>query len=320
MASPNTAMETDEIVVDERAQVQQRLLWEPPTDYVHVIPELEEGEISQPEIEGAADEEEEVTTPRIAIAPEEEEVRSLRTEIAPVEEEVRTPLIESAPEVEEEVTTPRIERTLSDLSARSGGTDIVAMEVEPIQVLSAEEGSADRGLAVTEEELRKAVRSNSHAVLARAAEIPISEIDIPLCRMVAMTEVRKPLEVDIQKLRAEFTRGYRRGGPVFYVAVKSFEMEECFVTEEMRRGWSKLWQKADRDFERVLNSNPELARFSNRMFHVWDGNHRLLAWYPLIEWNHKYDPAFHVPVKSIMLSITDANRKEILHAMTDWNK
>ena len=55
-------------------------------------------------------------------------------------------------------------------------------------------------LSKTEEELRKAVRSNSHAILARAAETPISEIDIPLCRMVVMIDVRQPLEVDIQKL------------------------------------------------------------------------------------------------------------------------
>ena len=87
-----------------------------------------------------------------------------------------------------------------------------------------------------EEELQKAVRSNSHAVLARAAEILILEIDIPLCRMVVMTEVRQPLEVDIWKLRAKFTQGYRRGGPVFYMAIRSFGMEESFITDEMRKG------------------------------------------------------------------------------------
>ena len=92
------------------------------------------------------------------------------------------------------------------------------------------------------------------------------------------------------------------------------------MTDEMRKGWSKLWQKADRDFESTLNNNRVLKKFSNMMFHVWDGNHRLLAWYPLIEWNHKSDLAFHVLVKSIILSITDVNCKEILHAMTDWNK
>ena len=97
-------------------------------------------------------------------------------------------------------------------------------------------------------------------------------------------------------------------------------MEETIVTAEMRKGWSKLWKKANRDFERALNSNLKLAKFLNKMFHVWDSNHRLLAWYPLIEWNHMFDPAFHVPVKSIVLRITDTNRKEILHAMTDWNK
>ena len=39
-------------------------------------------------------------------------------------------------------------------------------------------------LSKTEEELRKAVRSNLHAILARVAKTLISEIDIPLCRMV----------------------------------------------------------------------------------------------------------------------------------------
>lgn len=231
------------------------------------------------------------------------------------------------PEVEEEDMSAS--RSEGSQSGRSGGPETEEMEVESpphipsgsgTQIVVAEEGTPDRGLAFTEELLRKAVRSNSHAVLAAAAEKPISEIDIPLCRMVAMTEVRQPLEVDIQKLRAEFTRGYRRGGPVFYVATRSFGLAESVVTDEMRKGWSALWQKADRDFEKRLKKNPELKKFSNKMFHVWDGNHRLLAWYPLIEWNHKTDPAFHVPVKSIILNITDGNRKEILHAMTDWNK
>ena len=68
-------------------------------------------------------------------------------------------------------------------------------------------------LSKMEEELKKAVRSNSHVILARAAETPIFEIDIPLCRMVVMTDVRQSLEIDIQKLRSEFTMGYKRSGP-----------------------------------------------------------------------------------------------------------
>ena len=36
-----------------------------------------------------------------------------------------------------------------------------------------------------------------------------------------MTDVRQPLEIDIQKLRSEFTMGYKRGGLVFYVACET---------------------------------------------------------------------------------------------------
>ena len=68
---------------------------------------------------------------------------------------------------------------------------------------------SEQVLSKTEEELRKAVKSNSHVILARAVETPISEIDIPLCRMVVMTDVRQPLEIDIQKLRSKFTMGYK---------------------------------------------------------------------------------------------------------------
>ena len=165
--------------------------------------------------------------------------------------------------------------------------------------------------------MRKAVRSNSHVILARAAETLIFEIDIPLCRMVVMTDVRQPLEIDIQKLWSEFTMGYERRGPVFYVALRNFSMEEGFVMEEMRRGWSKQWQKADREFEGILKLSPYLSKFSNRMFYVWDGNHRLLAWYPFIASNQRNNPAFHVPVKAIVLRVEESNRKELLHAMTD---
>ena len=95
---------------------------------------------------------------------------------------------------------------------------------------------AELNFSKTEEELRKAVRSNLHAILARAVETSISEIDIPLCRMIVMTDVRQPLEIDIQKLRSEFTMGYKHGGPIFYVALRNFSMEEGVVTDAMRKG------------------------------------------------------------------------------------
>ena len=187
---------------------------------------------------------------------------------------------------------------------------------EPVQLVPV----TNQGLSKTEEELKKAVRSNSHAILARATEIPISEIDIPLCRMIVMTDVRQSLEIDIQKLRSEFTMGYKRGGPIFYVAMRNFSMEEAVVMEAMRKGWSKLWRKVDKEFESIPNNSPYLKKFSNWMFYVWHGNHRLLAWYPFIATNQRNNPTFLVPLKSIVLKVKENNRKELLHAMTDWNK
>ena len=180
--------------------------------------------------------------------------------------------------------------------------------------------ATDQGLSKIEEELQKAVRSNSHAILARGAETLISEIDIPLCRMIVMTDVRQPLEIDIQKLRSEFTMGYKCDGLVFYVVMLNFSMEEDLVTDAMKKGWSKLWQKADKEFVSVLNSSPYLKKFSNKMFYVSNGNHRLLAWYPFITTNQKNNLAFHVLVKSIVLNVHEGNRKELVHAMTDWSK
>lgn len=178
----------------------------------------------------------------------------------------------------------------------------------------------DPGLTVTEARLREAIRGDSYAVLHQNLEVPIAELDIPLCRMVEMTDVRHPLDPDIQKLRGEFTNGYKRGGPAFYVALRSFKLEEVEVSDKDRSGWSEQWKIADRVFEERLKANPSLSKFSNKMFHVWDGNHRYKAWMPFIKEFHISDPKFHVPVRAILLNVTEENKHRLLHAMTDWNK
>jgi hypothetical protein len=38
--------------------------------------------------------------------------------------------------------------------------------------------------------------------------------------------------------------------------------------------------------EKFLLVDPNLARISNKMFSVWDGNHQLKAWYPYIDQIH----------------------------------
>ena len=191
------------------------------------------------------------------------------------------------------------------------------MEAESSDRASAEKDST---LAQTEDSLRMSICRNSMALLRRCHDTPVFELDIPLCRMEVMTEVRLPMDPDVEKLRSEFTEGYKIGGPVFYVSTTSYQLQEKEVTDDARSAWSSLWQIEERKFEERLQSDPDLLKYSNKMFHVWDGNHRLKAWMPYIEDCHADDQGFHVSVKSIALKVTNNNSDIIFNAMTDWNK
>ena len=50
--------------------------------------------------------------------------------------------------------------------------------------------------------------------------------------------------------------------------------------------WSPLWQEANAEFDVKLNDDPDLAHLVGKMFFVWEGNHRLTAWWRHINNNH----------------------------------
>jgi hypothetical protein len=178
----------------------------------------------------------------------------------------------------------------------------------------------DPGIHATEQHLRHLVQGTTFSVIDKNLETPVSELDIPLCRMIPMTDVRTPLQPDIEKLKAEFVNGYKRGGPCFYVALKSYKLETQEVTDEERSKWSPNWKAEDNKFEDSLKLSPELMKFSNKKFYIWDGNHRHLAWMPVIEQFHYDNPDFHVAARSTILNVTSENNQQLLNAMTQWNK
>lgn len=135
-----------------------------------------------------------------------------------------------------------------------------------------------------------------------------------------MTDVWSPLLVDIEKLRSEFTSGYRKGSACFYVGIMNSKMEETVVSDAIRASWSPFWLQENDKFETRLSLDHTLQKYKNHMFYVWDGNHRHKPWYPIINNNHADDPTFHVPVRSIVFNVTAENRIMLLNAMNDWNK
>ena len=131
------------------------------------------------------------------------------------------------------------------------------------------------------------LRVNSVEILKRSKMIQRkSMIDIPLCRMVSLQVVRPVLQINIDKMKVDFIHGYRPGAAVFNVSTTNFVGQERMVFEEDRSDWSPNWQWREREFERLISKDKDLKVLSNRMFFVWDRNHRLQAWWEFINQNH----------------------------------
>lgn len=75
------------------------------------------------------------------------------------------------------------------------------------------------------------------------------------------------------------------------------------VTEDIIASWSQHWVTKNNEFELFLLADPDLRKFSKKMFHVWDGNHRLQSWFLFINSEHTNDLAWHFCVDCNMLEL-----------------
>ena len=117
-----------------------------------------------------------------------------------------------------------------------------------------------------------------------------SKINIPLCMMVSLPVVRLFLKNDVMNLASHFVScGYMEGNGVFYVAIENDEGKTMEVTSAIMSTWSENWMKSNNEFEYFLKADADLRGFSNKIFFVWDGNHRLQVWLPIINKDHADD-------------------------------
>jgi hypothetical protein len=131
-----------------------------------------------------------------------------------------------------------------------------------------------------------------------------SRLLIPLCRMVCLPVVRPFLKNDVMKLASHFIKnGYMEGNGVFYVASEDNDGKTKDVTPEIKSSWSHHWVRVNDEFESMLATDPILNVFCGKMFHVWDGNHRVQAWMPIINQDHSNDLGWHYSVDSIILEV-----------------
>ena len=135
-----------------------------------------------------------------------------------------------------------------------------------------------------------------------------------------MLIVRLALKGDITKLEADFFNGYRDGDRVFYLSATDSKGNSQFVDDEVRASWSPNWAQANAVFEIQLDADPSFTSYKNKMFFIWDGNHRFFAWKSYIDRLHTEDYERHVFVDSIILAPELDDIPSLLIAMHDINK
>jgi len=120
--------------------------------------------------------------------------------------------------------------------------------------------------------------------------------------MISLPLVRPYLKNDVLNLATHFMKcGYMEGNGFFYVTLENNFSATVDVTPEISDHWSPSWKKVNESFEKMLLEDVDLKVFSNKMFMVWDGNHRLQAWLPIIDQDHSNDICWHYSVDSIIL-------------------
>ena len=185
-----------------------------------------------------------------------------------------------------------------------------------------EDESMQEGLTADQSEimLRKRQKRDSDSVINRLRIEPEakSRFSIPLCRLRTLPLVRPINEVDVQRLENEFVTGYCDGDRVLYVSIYNDRAETLDVTSNMYDSWSGFWQSANDRFAAELDADPDLARFFGKMFYVWEGNHRVTAWWRHVNHFHRNDEAWHISVHCIVLDPRNETGV-LLDAMNDIN-
>jgi hypothetical protein len=64
-----------------------------------------------------------------------------------------------------------------------------------------------------------------------------------------------------------------------------------------------FWKEKNEKIEAFLKLDANLSSLFRKMFHVWDGKHRLQAWFPYINSVHSNDVDEHVFVDNFGLDI-----------------
>ena len=137
---------------------------------------------------------------------------------------------------------------------------------------------------------------------------PVPLPRIPLCRLLAMEAVRPLQEDDVERMKKEFrASGYIESHPAFYLCMSIKEGGRETV-ENFKHLWDPMWEKLNKQFEEECKKVAEFNVLKDKMFWVFDGNHRLRAW-SAIAGEFPERKAYHPCVRFVLL---DPNQTEFV--------
>jgi hypothetical protein len=116
----------------------------------------------------------------------------------------------------------------------------------------------------TELHIRRSQKEDSNTVIYMVRLKPIGESRflIPLCRLRCLPLVRPINDVDVDRLENEFMMGYRDGDRALYVSPYNNLDEVLYVTDDIKASWSPLWEEANKEFDVILENDPDLSHVS----------------------------------------------------------
>ena len=95
---------------------------------------------------------------------------------------------------------------------------------------------------------------------------------------------------------------YMKGNEIFYVTLESNQRKiKCYnIIIEL---WNDNWVQANIIFEEILQNDEDLEVFSGQIFMLWNDNHCLQVWLPIINLDHTHDSTWHYILGSIIFDI-----------------
>jgi hypothetical protein len=92
------------------------------------------------------------------------------------------------------------------------------------------------------------------------------------------------------------------------------------VDDEVCASYRPNWAQENAVFETQLDTDPSFISYNNKMFFIWDGNHRFFAWKTYIDRLHTEDYERHIFVDAIILAPELDDISSLLTTIHDINK